>query len=281
VVVTDAQDDADLDLLAGDYDDDGDDAGEVGESERVDASPQYDLQDFTYAPPAGSHLTEIGQTRINAFAEFAHQNNMAPETFEASINFYNSLAVQEQARQVETDKSARADLATSLRDELGSSFASFRIEVDAGFKGLPKALRTAMKSARLPDGRLLVNLPETMRMLRTLGARQTAETPPAKDKTMLRKELRDISALMNTDIDAYRGKPWRSTGKTASDRRMEIMRELGPDAPVKPTQAELSTEERELRDLHERDPQVFEFAPWKQTGRTGAQRLYDIMAGRG
>jgi hypothetical protein len=97
---------------------------------------------------------------------------------------------------------------------------------------------------------------------------------------MLQKELRDIDALMHRDIDEYH-RPWRSSGVSASERHAQIMRSLGPNAPAKPSAAALKSEEAELLDLHARDPQIFEFAPWKRTGLTGAQRLYAIRSGRG
>lgn len=49
----------------------------------------------------------------------------------------------------------------------------------------------------------------------------------------LRAELAEITKLMNTDIDRYMNKPtWRGSGKTASQRALEIQRHLAGDRPA-------------------------------------------------
>jgi hypothetical protein len=281
------QDDADaLDLLDADYGDDegegADDVGDVGEGERIDSSPQYDLQDFTYAPPAGSHITEIGQTRISAFAEFAHKSNMAPEAFEGAINWYNGLAAQEQARQVETDKSARTDLVAGLKDELGSGYTTFQREVDGAFKELPKELRTALRTARLPSGELLLSRPDAVRMIHRLAVQESRSGQQQGNRTdMLKAELEELNALRDSDIGAFMHKPWKGTGISGSDRSYQIVKELANEAPARASAADLRSEERELIKLRDRDFDMFRFGDWRGTGRPASERLVAIQTGRG
>jgi hypothetical protein len=50
---------------------------------------------------------------------------------------------------------------------------------------------------------------------------------------------------------------------------------------LKAEAAALLAEEEALLALSERDPQIFKYAPWRGSGRTGAERLYDIQKARG
>ena len=101
-------------------------------------------------------------------------------------------------------------------------------------------------------------------------------------KAELRAELAEIHALRNSDIDAYRSRPWKHSRMTASDRAVEIGRQLGRKNLPSPRQeqASLEAEEAELHELRDRDADVFEFGDWKGTGRPPVERLEDIRMGR-
>ena len=88
--------------------------------------------------------------------------------------------------------------------------------------------RPALHAARRPDGRKLLHEPEMALLLLDLGVRAqegdsgSSRSDDGKEvahqQVALRKELEAISTLMRTDIDAYRGQPWKNTGKTAGQR---------------------------------------------------------------
>ena len=255
---------------------------ETGDPEAPEPGSQYDLEDYELVLPKGSELTEAGKEGVAEYAEYAHLNNMAPDAFQASFDFIR----QKQAQLLEGDKTARAELVASLKREMGDGYAAFSREVDTAFRELPQELRTALKTARLPDGRLLASMPETMRLLQRLNNQQashhewrTDESKGRDRTTMLREELRQINEAMNADVSSLY-KEWRGTGKLATDRRLEIARELAGTGPAKPGAADLRAEERELELLKTRDPEMFNFGDWKGSGRPAAERLARIQQGR-
>jgi hypothetical protein len=275
---TDASVEVADDLLYDDDDAGESEEGQVGDSERVEASAQYDREDYTYTAPKGTEVTEMGERMIAAFGDFAHKaGGLTPEAFEGSVNWFNDYARQEVARMAEADNAASADLVASFRHEFGPRYRSFRTQVNEGLQSLPKDLRAALKSARLPTGGLLINTRGAIDLLHQLG--QQPATPQAKDKTAMQKELAQIDNLMANDIDAYRGSKWKNTGLSPSDRRAQIMQEL--HAPTqKPSAAALQSEEAALLALLERDEPIFTYAEWRNSGMTGAERLTRIREGR-
>jgi hypothetical protein len=272
-------DDVVLDAPVTDADDDK--PGNEG-SEPAAADLQWDAEDYAYEAPEGQQVTEIGQQRIDAFAEFAHKSNMAPETFEASINWYNNFIRQEQARLAEGDKAARAEVTKALKSELGDGFSSFRGELDATFKALDPELQAALRGARTPDGRSLMTRPDVVRLIHSLGKQQGPITtqPQQQDRrAVFQQELAEIDAAMNQDV-ANLYKPWKATGKLATDYKLQLMRELGSEGPPRPSAADLRAETRELEQLRDRDPQMFSFGSWPGA-RSPADRLHAIRMGRG
>jgi len=143
----------------------------------------------------------------------------------------------------------------------------------------PKELQRAVRDARTPDGRRLALLPEFVQALATM--RQQANPQQPQDRSnMLKAELQELNALRDTDIDKFMKRPWKGTSKSGSDRSLEIVRELSGEETGKPSEGDLQSEARALRNLRVSDPQMFAFGNWKNTGRPGADRLAAIESGR-
>jgi len=107
---------------------------------------------------------------------------------------------------------------------------------------------------------------------------RTAQLVAAADTVEWIEVNNEIDALMNRDIGEYH-RPWRATGVSASDRRMQIMRELGNESPAKPSAVDVRTEVRKLEQLRGSDPQMFQFGSWPGA-RSPAERLAAIQQGR-
>ena len=95
--VADAED-IDLDVLADDAE--GDEAGDAEDAEPIDTSADI------FEPAEGEEVTEAGQERITAFAEFAARATSRRRPTRARINWYNDLVKQEQTRLADADKAA-------------------------------------------------------------------------------------------------------------------------------------------------------------------------------
>lgn len=92
-------------------------------------------------------------------------------------------------------------------------------------------------------------------------------------------ELARLDALLRTDIDTYRYKLWENTGVTASDRALQLRRQMAGEGPKKPSAAEVQAEVNRLVALSKSDPQLFQFGSWPGA-RSPADRLHAIRAGR-
>jgi hypothetical protein len=232
----------------------------------------------------GQQISEVGQELLDGLKSLAVEADMLPGQPEKVAKWYQAFLTGQQARLAEAERAAKADLVTDLKADLGDRFASFKTELDTAFKGLPPDLRAALKTARTADGLPLMVRADVVRLIHGLGQGQGQDSPqlqPQDSRTAMQAELQALDQMMLTDIGAYNRRGYRGRDISASDRKLEILREM--EAPkAKPSVASLRGEEAELKALAASDPQVFEYSPtWKGTGKTAAQRLYELQTGRG
>jgi hypothetical protein len=262
-------DDIDLDAPADGPEEDADDG-------RPDLSAYEAL-------PEGMELTESGEALIGIVNEHCAEHGIDPDGRNGLFDLHTRLIEAQTARLAEMDKAANKETAAALTERLGSKEASDAYIATAreAARLMPKPLRDALKTARLPDGRKVAHMPELADFLHQVASRQgQAATTQPTGRAAMQQELRDLDQLMVTNITEYR-RPWRGTGLSGSDRHLEIMRELGSEAPAKPSAADLRAEERELAKLRDTDPQLYQFGNWRGTGRPAADRLYALQMGRG
>jgi hypothetical protein len=273
-----------LDLLADAGDDAGGQVSEVqrlgppegaGDEEIATWRQQYGVPEDAagYEAPTLDGVT-WDQAALGPILEAAHEHNVPQAAVADALAKYGervqSLRADAQRRDVENAKAARAALG-----EAGVAAAR------KAAKAMPAELRNLLNQARGPDGTKIANNPAVLKMIAAAYGSKEGRTAMTQD---LKAELAEIDAAMNADA-ASLYQPWKTTGMSASDRKLQIARELDDAASTQARHAADrdagSSEERELLDLHRRDPQSFEYAPWKKSGVTGAQRLYDIRQGRG
>jgi hypothetical protein len=277
VAVADAHDDA-LDLLSDTtYEDDDGDAGEVGE---VSESEQLDLSAYEYTPPDGQEFSEFGKASVGLLNEHCARNGIDPEGRNGLLELYDQIRENQKAAFEVADKAA----AKAAEKALGGKAAYEPLvkSARAVLRAWPEPLRAAIEDARTSDGRRLALMPEFVRALADMGQRRTTATPQDKRTTMhdLQAELADINAAMHADV-ANLYKPWRATGKLATDRKLEILRQLNDEGPSGPTKADLAAEEREILKLKDRDFDTYRFGDWNGTGRPASDRLLAIRTGHG
>lgn len=227
----------------------------------------------------GQTISEVGQELLDGLKSLAVEADMLPGQPEKVAKWYQSFLNGQQARLVEAERTARADLVANLKDELGDGFAGFKTELDTAFKGLPPDLRAALKTARTADGLPLMVRADVVRLIHGLNKSQPSPQLLQGGRAAMQEELRALDQLMYTDIDQYNRRGWRGSDKSASDRRLEIMRELASEAPAKPSAADLRAEEEKLVHLSKTDPTIFSYGSWPGA-RSPADRLHSIRSGR-
>jgi hypothetical protein len=226
-----------------------------------------------YEPPAVEGI-QWDADALNPILEIAHGHNLPKQAVADALAAY-AERIQEQRAEI---KRLDAENAKAVR----STFSEAEIAaVKAAAKAMPGELRTMLNTARLPDGSRLVNQPEVLRMIAaSYGAKGEHQPQPRDRTTMLKAELQELHALRDRDIGEY-WKPWKGTGKSGADRALELTRQLSGEATGKPSEGDLQSEARALRNLRVSDPEMFAFGSWKGTGRPGADRLAAIESGRG
>jgi hypothetical protein len=268
---------------------------ELAEWKEKQGLPQT-AEDYEIELPEGQTISEAGRPIVDSFLAFAAEHDLPEATVSKAIQWFSERQVELQAEREtarkEGDRASKQVAEAALQDRWGTDdYAENLKTANAGLKTLPKELRSALREARLPDGSRLQNMPELIELLYSIGAAQEGEDAPSTDRKeiageqrKLRAELAELETLRSKDIHAYRG-PWKNTGKTGSDRAVEIMKALegistGDRPSPREQKAALAAEERELMKLKAADPDVFRWRPWRKTGRTGAERLHDIRVGR-
>jgi hypothetical protein len=269
--ITDEAADGDLDLLA----DDGDDAGEgeeplAEEAEREPIAP--------WQPPDNAEVAEIAKPHLASIDDIVSNTKLtAEQKRDGVLAEYHKLVAAQKLRLEEADKVATKASVEALGGK--DAYAPLIENAKAVMKSWPKELRDAVRDARTSDGRRLALMPEFVQALATM--RQQANPQQPQDRSnMLKAELQELNALRDTDIDKFMKRPWKGTSKSGSDRSLEIVRELSGEATGKPSEGDLQSEARALRNLRVSDPQMFMFGNWKNSGRPGADRLAAIETGR-
>jgi hypothetical protein len=260
----------------------GADDGEAPAAEGEEAEqPEERAPLAPWQPPEGQEISEHAKPHLDALDGIATDEAQRDKL----IGLYDQMVQAQTARLAQLNKAAKAELVASLKAELGDEFISFKREVDGAFRALPEELRSALRSARLPDGRLLMGMPEAVRMLHSLRDSQSrhhdwrADRANARDRTtMLKTELDELTALMNRDIDEFR-RPWKATGVSGSERVLQISRELMSDGPAPQSAASAAAEMRRLEELKTRDPQMYQFGSWPGA-RSPADRHFELRQRR-
>jgi hypothetical protein len=271
-------DDIDLDVEPVDAEDE-----EPSEAGEVEASTDEAVGVDSYAPPAIEGVS-WNDDALKPIVDVAARHGVSQAALTEALSAYGEAVRQQQAKLAEMDRDANKATAAALTERLGSkeAYDGYVATAREAARLMPKPLRDALKAARLPNGQRVLHMPELAEFLHTVASSQGQATPaqPQGGRAAMQAELRELDQLMSTDIDAYH-RQWRGTGQSGSQRRLEIMRELASEAPAKPSAADLRAEERELRQLRDRDPQLFMYGSWRGTGRPAADRLVAIQSGRG
>lgn len=120
---------------------------------------------YKVAEPLQKQLTDEDKPVVSAFAERALAKNWTQKQFDEGLEIYFQFADQQLDALADSDKKASEETQTALREEWGSEFrANSKLA-----KSVMEAIAPELINARLPDGRLVGNVPEIVKALAERG----------------------------------------------------------------------------------------------------------------
>lgn len=150
-------------------------------------------------------VTDDDKPMLASFTEFAHAKNAPQQVVDLATEWYFSTMDEISSKQAATDKEASDATVEEMRQEYGPEYKA-NMELGRGFMEITPEIGKDWMFARLPDGRMLGNIPEFIRFAVDQGRAQFGDTafatPDAEQKHNGRKA--EIEQIMNTDIDRYR-----------------------------------------------------------------------------
>lgn len=155
-------------------------------------------------------VTDADKPRLAEFTEHMHKNNVPAAAVGPALEFYFQTQEAANTAIATADKADESDTEEALREEWGPDYRAnstiakrFAEEVTPGLNWF---------SARLPDGRVLGNVPEFAKALAEMGRERFGDVSLAgadnTAKTMARKT--ELENLMRDDPDRYHADPKNS-----------------------------------------------------------------------
>jgi hypothetical protein len=186
-------DDGPVDLLGGDDDEDGGEAPKaVGKPDASLSVVPKDAAGYAIPEIDGLKLTDADKPALQGFIEHAAKVGGNQATIVAGLAYYKDLLAGQAKLDATTSKAARDELVA----ELGADgFKTERGRVKNMLKRMPEGLGDDLQSARLPDGRKLINDPRFWRWAQ--GQNAMSRVPSSADR------LKEIEGIMKTDMQRY------------------------------------------------------------------------------
>jgi hypothetical protein len=237
-----------------DGDAEGPDADDDGESS--------DAEDFSFPDVEGhdDFWNEGEKSAAQPFLEDLLADDLSPqELAQKVLSRYAEARTALVARDASSAQTAREELVNMWGGEETyiSNIAALNAFLDDANK-VPPALAQQIISARASDGSRIINSAAMASLLlqlaksQTVTQRQPAQTPtPSNKRDAVSEELAEIDALMHRDLHSYTNQLWKTSGKTASDRALELRREIAASENPQEQEAPPSAREREIEKIRD------------------------------
>jgi hypothetical protein len=148
-------------------------------------------------------VTDDDKPRLAEFTEHMYKANVPKAAAQAAMEFYFKMDADAREAVATADRSDQADVEDLLRAEWGSEFRSNSTLA----KRFAEQTVPGIFNARLPDGRMVGNVPEFVKAFADLGMREYGDVAFAgsdnSNKTIARKQ--ELEDMMANDPDRYFG----------------------------------------------------------------------------
>lgn len=115
--------------------------------------------------PDGLVIGEADRPIFESFAKALHAQNADPKVAHAAVKWYNEFVEEQQAQIAENDSTHQAEVDDALRSQWAGDYRANINVVESYLGTMPAEVADHFRTARAPDGRLLMHVPEVMQTL--------------------------------------------------------------------------------------------------------------------
>ena len=182
----------------------------------------------------GQEWTEADKPGLDKFLGRMHERNASQAQVDAALTTYRELIEEAKVSHAENLKAIDKEDAQTARDALREEFEGefkpamtlLKRLVDDG-DVFPDEAGKVLAQARDPEtGKRLINNPAIARFLINYARDHYGDGAmiSGDQQAAANTEEQELVKLMNSDIDEFNHRPWKTTGMTGSERLMEIRR---------------------------------------------------------
>lgn len=172
----------------------------------------------------GRVLGDADRPVMAHFAEAMHKVGASQAVMNTAADWYLDLQEAQQVQQQEEDANYKTRSMADLRQEWGGDYKRYETAVVDLFKNAPEEVYGFVASARLPDGRLIGDMPEFLRWAADLAMElNPAAGMPAPDGDSMRAvdtELDEIEKFQREHEEEYFN---TDKGKRMQERRIQLL----------------------------------------------------------
>jgi predicted transcriptional regulator len=193
-----------------------------------------DAKGYKLPKVQGDEWTEADKPGVDRLLARLHEKNASQAQVDATLTTYKELVAEAKQAQVERlrtiDRADAQETQEFLRKEFEDSYKDTMTVFKRLFKDqevFPDGAGHVLAEARDPaTGQRLIHNPVIAKFFADYARNHYGDGNfiTGDQQAAANTEEQELINLMNTDIDAYNYKPWKTTGMTASERLLEINR---------------------------------------------------------
>lgn len=160
-----------------------------------------------YELPKGLSIGDADKPMVDGFLQRMHAKNAPPELVQEGVRYFYELQEQQAAAIAEADVSHKTEMEDTLRAEWGGEYRANVNAIGAMLETAPGGIKDKILSARMGDGRAILNDPDVLRWLagtaRELNPVATVVPSGGDQMGAITDEIAKIEKTMRENRAAY------------------------------------------------------------------------------
>jgi hypothetical protein len=175
---------------------------------RQDNNVPARAEDYKFEPSKGRQLAEQDKEVVSEYQKAAFAQNMRPEHFQATLNWWFGERQRQRDAVRESDTEFQLTSEDELRSEWGQGYRENVNRIASFLDGAPKGVKEIIQGSRGPDGKPLGSHPSVLRWLVDMARQQNPAgiVLPGSGASMAKgveDEIKTIEETMRKDRAKY------------------------------------------------------------------------------